>query len=116
MATTKFTSIDAYHASFPPEVQAKLESLRMLIKEIIPDATDVISYNIPAFRLKKVVVYYAAFKHHLSIFPAPGGPEWEEDFAPYHTSGKGTIRFSMDQPLPVELIQKIVRYRARISQ
>jgi uncharacterized protein YdhG (YjbR/CyaY superfamily) len=112
MGDEKFSSIDAYNAAFPEDVQEKLETIRTVIRQVIPEAKEVISYNIPGFKMHGMVVYYAAFKKHLSLYPAPRGKEWEKDFEGYRTSGKGTIQFSLDKPLPLELIRKIVRYRA----
>jgi uncharacterized protein YdhG (YjbR/CyaY superfamily) len=66
----------------------------------------------PAFKLTKVVAYYAAYKKHLSIYPVPNGKEWKKHFEPYPTSGKGTIQFPIDKPLPVDLIKRIVKYNA----
>ncbi len=116
MTTKKFSTIDEYHASFPEDVQGKLDELRKTIKQVVPEAQEVISYNIPAFKLNKVVVYYAAFKKHISLFPAPTGVEWKKDFEPFHTSGKGTIQFRLDKPLPFDLIKKIVEYRIQTDK
>jgi uncharacterized protein YdhG (YjbR/CyaY superfamily) len=112
MSTEKFSSIDAYHAAFPEEVQEKLQELRATITRVIPEAAEVISYNIPAFKMHGIVVYYAAFKKHISLYPVPRGKEWQKDFEAYETSGRGTIQFPLDKPLPVQLIRKIVKYRA----
>ncbi len=112
MASKKFSTINDYHASFPDDVQKRLEVFRKTVKKVIPKSVEVISYNMPAFRLNKVVVYYSAYKDHISLFPAPGGKEWEKDFAPYETSGKGTIQFPYDKPLPIALIKKIVKFLA----
>ena len=108
----KFSTIDEYHASFPEDVQEKLAVVRETIRGVLPEGQEVISYNIPAFKVHRVVVFYAANKHHLSLHPAPTGKEWEEDFKPYKTSGKGTIQFPYNQPLPIPLIQKIVKHLA----
>lgn len=113
MPTKKFASIDEYHASFPVEIQERLAVFRKTIKDVIPKATEVISYNMPAFKLTKTVVYYSAYKKHISLFPAPGGKEWERDFKPYRTSGRGTIQFPFDKPIPVALIRKIVKFLAK---
>lgn len=116
MAAEKFASIDAYHSAFPVDVQEKLKVFRKTIKQVIPDAEEAISYNMPAFKLNgTIIVYYAAFKNHISIYPAPAGKEWEKDFAPYPASGKGTIQFPFDKPVPPDLIKKIVRYRVEKS-
>ena len=112
MTTKKFATIDEYHSAFPADVQEKLEVFRKAIKQVIPKAEEFISYNMPAFKLNGAsIVYYSAYKKHISLYPAPSGKAWEKDFAPYNTSGKGTIQFSFDKPIPVDLIQKIVKHR-----
>lgn len=111
MPGKKFLTVDAYHASFPKEVRERLDVVRKLIRAVAPQLKEVISYNIPAYRFNKMVVYYAAFKNHISLFPAPKGKEWEEDFKPYYTSGKGTIQFPHEKRLPLTLIKKIVKFR-----
>jgi len=111
MTTQKFSTIDEYHAAFPADVQERLQLFRKTIKKVIPEAEEVISYNMPAFKLNGTrIVYYSAYKNHISLYPAPSGKEWEKDFAPYNTSGKGTIQFPFNKPIPVELIGKIVKY------
>ena len=116
MAREKFSTIDEYHASFSKEVRERLDVMRKTIREVAPQLKEVISYNIPAFRMNKMVVYYAAFKDHISIYPVPKGKEWEEDFKPYYTSGKGTIQFPHNKRLPLTLIRKIVKYRVSEDQ
>jgi len=111
MTTQKFSTIDEYHAAFPADVQERLQLFRKTIKKVIPEAEEVISYNMPAFKLNGTrIVYYSAYKNHISLYPAPSGKEWEKDFAPCNTSGKGTIQFPFNKPIPVELIGKIVKY------
>lgn len=112
MATKRFTTIDEYHSTFPEEIRDKLELIRTTIKQAVPEAKEVISYNMPAFKLNGIVAYYSAFKKHISLYPAPTGKEWEKVFESYHTSGKGTIQFPFNKPVPVELIRKIVKHRA----
>lgn len=104
-------SIAEYIAGFSAEVQILLVQIRDTIKEVAPDAEETISYAIPAFRLnKKNLVYFAAFKKHIGLYPAPTTvEEFKVDFAPYKTS-KGTVQFPLDRPIPLALIKKIVRY------
>jgi uncharacterized protein YdhG (YjbR/CyaY superfamily) len=111
MPREKFSTVDEYHASFPKEIRERLDAVRKLVRDVAPQMKEMISYNIPGYKLNKMVVYYAAFKDHLSMYPVPGGKEWEEDFSPYYTSGRGTIHFPHDKRLPVTLIRKIVKYR-----
>ncbi|MBS1574300.1 MAG: DUF1801 domain-containing protein, partial [Bacteroidetes bacterium] len=110
MTAKKFLTIDAYHSAFPEDVRSRLDVFRKIISEAAPKAEEVISYNMPAFKLNAVFVYYSAYKKHISLFPAPGGKEWEDEFAPYPTSGRGTIQFPFDRPLPIDLIKKIVKH------
>jgi uncharacterized protein YdhG (YjbR/CyaY superfamily) len=106
----KFTSVDAYIESFPEGTQAKLVELRNLIRELLPEADEVISYNIPTFKIGgKYVVYIAGFKDHVSIYPvfdedSPLGREMAK-----YRSGKGTLRFPLTEPLPIKLIAKVVK-------
>ena len=111
MPREKFSTVDEYHASFPKEIRERLNVVRKLVHDVAPQMKEMISYNIPGYKLNKMVVYYAAFKDHISMYPVPGGKEWEKDFSRYYTSGRGTIHFRHDQRLPVTLIKKIVKYR-----
>jgi uncharacterized protein YdhG (YjbR/CyaY superfamily) len=111
MPAKKFISVDDYHKAFPLEIRKRLDLFRQTISSVLPDAREVISYNMPAFRMNKVVVYYAAFRDHVSLYPAPKGKKWEKVFEPYKTSGKGTLQFPYEKKVPVTLIKKIVRRR-----
>jgi uncharacterized protein YdhG (YjbR/CyaY superfamily) len=107
-------SVAEYIAGFSAEVQELLEQIRNTIKEVVPDAEETISYAIPAFRLnKRNLVYFAAFKKHIGLYPAPTTlEEFKADFEPYKTS-KGTVQFPLNRPIPLELIRKIVRHLAQ---
>lgn len=106
--------IDEYIAGFPEEVQEKLEKIRMTIKKAAPDVEETISYKIPTFNLNgKYLIYFAAYKKHIALYPAPIGNEaFQEEIAAY-ASGKGTLQFPLHKPIPFNLIRKIVKYRAR---
>lgn len=104
---------DEYIASFPKKVQSVLEELRQAIREAAPNAKEVISYHMPAFKQKGILVWFAAFKNHIGFFPRASAIEaFKNKLAPYKTS-KGTVRFPIDQPLPVDLIKEIVTFRVR---
>jgi uncharacterized protein YdhG (YjbR/CyaY superfamily) len=105
-------TVEAYLAAVPEPARTTLERVRSVIRSAVPkESTEVISYSMPAFRHKKVIVWYAAFQDHCSLFP--GGrliETMKDDLAGYRTS-KGTIQFPVDKPLPATLIKKIVKAR-----
>jgi uncharacterized protein YdhG (YjbR/CyaY superfamily) len=109
-----FHTIDDYIATFPPNVQALLQKLRTTIKQVAPTAGETISYQMPTFTLGgKHLVYFAGFKNHIGFYPFPSGvAAFKEETKGYKTS-KGTIQFPLDQPLPLDLIKKIVAYRVK---
>ena len=104
-------SVEDYIAAFPAEVQARLQELRTIIKAAAPEAEERISYQMPAYFWKGVLVYFGGFKDHISFFPTSSGVSaFEKELAEYKIS-KGTIHLPLDRPFPVELIKKIVIYR-----
>lgn len=109
----KFNSIDEYISLFPKDVQENLEKIRQIIKKSAPQAEEIISYQIPAFRLNGNLVYFAAFKDHIGFFPTSSGvAAFKKDLSKYATS-KGTIRFPLDKPIPFDLVRKIVKFRVK---
>lgn len=106
-----FKSTDQYIASFPDEVQSVLQNLRFQIKKSLPGCEEIISYQIPCFKLNgKYVIYFAAFKSHISLYPIPPGSKtFQNKIAPF-VKGKGTISFSLNKPLPKDLISEIVKH------
>jgi uncharacterized protein YdhG (YjbR/CyaY superfamily) len=112
-------NIDEYIAGFPRDVQTVLTRLRRTIRKALPAAEEVISYNIPAYRLGgRTVLYFAGWKQHYSLYPSTKRlvAAFKDDLAPYEVSGKGTIRFPMAEPVPVKLIEDIAKFRARESR
>ncbi len=109
-------SIDEYIADFPSETQAVLEEMRALIRDSAPDATETISYAIPTFDLNgRHLVHFAAFTKHVGLYPAPSGMDaFREDLRPYKT-GKGSVQLPLGEPLPADLIRRIVRFRVEES-
>lgn len=106
-----FQSIDEYIASFPADTQAILQTLRATIQAVAPDAQERISYQIPTFTLKGNLVHFAAFKTHIGFYPTSSArAAFPQELAQYE-GAKGTIRFPIDQPLPLELIRTIVEFR-----
>ncbi len=109
------TGVDEYLAALPNAPRAALERLRTQIRSAAPEATEAISYQMPAFRhLGRFLVSYAAFTDHCSLFPASEAvmAEFGDELEPYF-SGKGTIRFAPERPLPAALVKRIVRIRVR---
>ena len=106
------SSIDEYIAGFPPETQKVLEELRALIRAAAPDATETISYAIPTFDLNgRHLVHFAGYAKHIGFYPVPSGMEaFKEELKPYK-SGKGSAQFPLGQPLPTDLIRRIVEFR-----
>jgi uncharacterized protein YdhG (YjbR/CyaY superfamily) len=104
-------SIDEYIALFPDEIQKKLQELRTTIKVSAPDATEKISYQMPTFFLKGNLVHFAAFKDHIGFYPAPRGIEAFKQELSIYEGSKGTVRFPLDQPLPLDLVSNIVKFR-----
>jgi len=106
-------NIDEYIASFPPEVQAILEKIRLTIRKAAPGAEETIKYQMPTFTLHGNLVYFAAFKTHIGFYPIPTGIEkFKKELAPYK-QGKGSVQFPLDQPIPYGLISKIVKFRVQ---
>ena len=106
-------SIDEYIAGFPHDVQESLEEMRMTIRRAAPDAEERISYQIPTFALKGNLVHFAAFKKHIGFYPSSSGIEKFKDELSAYAGSKGTVRFPFGEPIPFELIGRIVEFRVR---
>jgi uncharacterized protein YdhG (YjbR/CyaY superfamily) len=106
-------TIDEYIASFPAEIQEKLQGLRAVIRKAAPDAEEAIRYGIPTFRQNgSNLVHFAAFRDHLSFFPTSSGvAKFQKELSSYQLS-KGTIQFPLDKPVPYDLVERITRFRA----
>ncbi len=105
------TPITDYILQFPADVQQKLNELRTAILEIVPDATEKIAYGIPTFYVKGNLVHFAAYKSHIGFYPGASGIETFQSELTQYKLSRGTVQFPLDQPLPMELIRRIVRYR-----
>ena len=115
MARTAYQSVDEYMAAQPEAVRAVLARVRSIIRKAIPEADEVISYQIPAYKLNgRVVLYFAGWKQHYSLYPATGGlvEAFRKELAAYEVS-KGTVRFPLSQPVPARLIDQIAKFKAR---
>jgi uncharacterized protein YdhG (YjbR/CyaY superfamily) len=110
MNTSK--EIDAYIAQFPEETQALLKQIRETIHAAAPDATEAISYQMPTFKLHGNLVHFAAYKNHIGFYPVPSGIEAFKDDLSVYKQGKGSVQFPLDEPLPLDLITRIVKFRA----
>ena len=116
MAKTDFKSVDQYIAAQPEAVRGVLDRVRATIRKAVPGAEEVISYQIPAYKLQGgTVLYFAGWKKHYSLYPATAElvAAFKEDLAPYEVNNKGTIRLPLSEPVPVKLIERIARFRAR---
>lgn len=110
---TTFKDFDEYFSQQTPEVQILLEQMRQTIKKAAPEAQEVISYNMPAFKYHGMLVYFAAYKNHIGFYATPTGhSEFKEDLSVYK-QGKGSVQFPLTKPLPLDLIAKIVKFRVK---
>jgi uncharacterized protein YdhG (YjbR/CyaY superfamily) len=115
MAKTDVKSVDEYITLQPETAQGVLQRVRNTIRKALPEAEEVISYNIPAYKVHGArVLYFAGWKRHYSLYPATGQvvAAFKDDLAPYEI-GKGTIRFPLSQSVPVKLIGRIAKFRAK---
>jgi len=110
----QFKTIDAYIQTFPKDVQAILQKVRQTIQKAAPDAVETISYQMPTFKLNgKGLVYFAAYEKHIGFYPIPSGMKaFEKELASYK-QGKGSAQFPIDQPIPYDLVRRIVVFRAK---
>ncbi len=109
----KANNIDEFIAGYPKEIQKLLQQIRKTIQKAAPDAEEAIKYGIPTFTLNGNLVHFSAFKNHIGFYPAPSGLEaFKKELSKYEGS-KGTVRFPLDKPLPLDLITKIVKYRVK---
>ena len=106
--------IEAYFAAQPENVRAILETMRQTIKEAVPEAVELISYQMPAFKFYGMLAWYAPFKNHYSLFVPKALHHFKDELAQYQLS-KGGIRFPLDHPVPVELVTKLVKFEAQMN-
>jgi uncharacterized protein YdhG (YjbR/CyaY superfamily) len=117
MKTSIPGSIDEYIAGFPEDTQKVLQAIRVTIKQTVPEAEESISYAMPTFTFgRNYLVYFAAFKNHIGLYPAPTGDEVFEKELSLYKSGKGTVQFPLNKPVPLDLVVKIVELRLKESQ
>lgn len=106
-------SIDDYIAASPPAVRPILEKIRATIRRAAPEAEEVISYRMPAFRQGRVLVYFAAFQKHIGLYPPVAGDAALKKAAAPFAGEKGNLRFPLDAPIPYALVERIVRWRVK---
>ena len=112
-AKQSFKNVDEYIATFPEDVQVVLQQLRQTIHDAVPDAVEAISYQMPTFKLNGNLIHFAAFKDHYGLYPTPSGIDaFQQELAPYSVA-KGSIRFPKNQPIPFDLVTRIVQYRVQ---
>lgn len=114
----KAATVTEYLRAVPAKPRAVLQKLRKTIKAAAPGAVEVISYGMPAFKQGRMLVYYAAFKDHCSLYPASKAviAAHKSELKGYESSGKGTIRFTVDKPLPATLVKKLVKARIKENE
>ena len=105
------STIDEYVRTFPRDVQKKLSDLRSTIRRAAPDAIEKIAYRMPTFFQKKNLVHFAAYEHHIGFYPTPSGIAAFKDELTRYVTSKGAIQFPIDEPLPLELVTRIVKFR-----
>ena len=108
-----FSSIDEYLAAQPPGIREKLKKLRQTITKAAPEAEEVISYQMPAYKFHGMLVYFAVFKNHISFFPTSSGVQFFKDRLTAFEISKGTIKFPLDKPIPLRLVAEIVKFRVQ---
>lgn len=113
-SATKLKNVDAFIAARPADVAKKLKQIRDIITTTCPDAVESISYGMPAYKLNgKPLVYFSAFPHHIGFYATPSGhTAFAKELASYK-QGKGSVQFPLDQPLPLDLIRKIIQFKMK---
>jgi uncharacterized protein YdhG (YjbR/CyaY superfamily) len=107
----QFNDIDEYIATFPKDIQGKLEGMRSAIKEAAPEAEEVISYGMPAFKMNRVLVYFAAFKSHIGFYPMASGISAFKDELSRYKQSKGAVQFPIEEVVPLDLVRRMVKFR-----
>ena len=113
MKANKPATVDEYIAAFKPDVQAVLQQIRLIIKEAAPEAEEVISYGIPTYKFYGSLVHFGGFKNHIGFYATPTGHEAFKEELSVYKQGKGSVQFPSNESLPVNLIDRIVKFRIR---
>jgi uncharacterized protein YdhG (YjbR/CyaY superfamily) len=113
MSPSKSASVDEYISVFPQHVQVIMQQIRKTILQAAPGAQEVISYAMPGYKLNGSLVWFGGYKHHIGFYPSSSGiSEFKDEFSEYKWS-KGAVQFPLDQPIPFDLIEKIVKFRVK---
>jgi uncharacterized protein YdhG (YjbR/CyaY superfamily) len=114
MKTAPAVNIDEYISKFPPSTQKLLQQVRMTVSKAAPTAEETISYGMPAFRYKgKIIIYFAGYKNHIGVYATPAGhAAFQKELSAYK-QGRGSVQFPLDQPMPLDLIKRIVAFRVK---
>ena len=113
MEKNTYNNIDEYISTFPDDIQAILRKVRLTIREAAPQAQEAISYQMPTFKLEGNLVHFAAHSKHIGFYPAPSGIEHFQNELTGYVTSKGAIQFPIDQPIPFDLIGRIVKFRVQ---
>jgi len=114
MVKTRYQSIDEYIKTFPGDVQKVLQKMRQTIRKAAPGAVEAISYQMPTFKLGgRNLVHFAGWKSHIGFYPTPSGTEAFQKEISRYKRAKGSIQFPLDEPIPYDLVEKIVKFRVK---
>ena len=113
MDKNTYNNIDEYISTYPDDIQAILQKVRLTIREAAPQAQEAISYQMPTFKLEGNLVHFAAHPKHIGFYPAPSGIEHFQNELTGYVTSKGAIQFPIDQPIPFDLIGRIVKFRVQ---
>jgi len=113
MPVSKANNVDSYIAGFPEATQYLLDELRATIKKAAPDAEEVISYSMPAFKYHGMLVFFAGYKNHIGFYPGAGGIEAFKKEISVYKNAKGSVQFPLDKKLPLQLVTRIVKFRVK---
>jgi uncharacterized protein YdhG (YjbR/CyaY superfamily) len=116
MKRTVAKDVDEYISGFPEDVAKKLSQIRKTIKAAVPKAEEMISYGIAGYKQDGMLIYFAGFTNHVSVYPAPrGSAEFKKELADYK-GGKGTVQFPLDKPIPLDLVKRIIKFRLKENE
>lgn len=116
MQATKFKNVDSYILQFPASTQSLLQELRKTIRSTAPDAEETISYNMPAYKWKGMLCYFAGYENHIGFYPTASPIAFfENELSAYQTS-KGTVQFPLHKPIPKNLVKKMVKFKLQENQ